>query len=625
MGSNTLNFVTDPAVADSDDVNQYFTAITGDFLPRNASSGATEDEQHSLGVPSAQWLNTYTKNLFIDGQLLDISSLAAGGDSKNAIVSGATRSGSEQPDFIRASGSSNALTILAATTNLQITANSTSVTISSDIPVTGLTLAPSSNNTCLINDTSLSDQSYTKYVGEHPEDKLTIDTAGTEITSRVGQYVALKGASEYMLAYVEDDTTLSNIFRGFFFDSSGSPIVRETLANNDTLTLMALGWVFLDSNGVTVDVTYTTPIYSSVEPSSPATDDYWYDTINTEWKRYDGSSFQTVDRIPVGLVVIDTANAVASRSLDFTKSFSDFIDFEVETRDVNGTVGVYTKNTKPALSVYGKTISFPASPIQFDATDDIETGSPANNTLYYLYITQDGVKKSSLERPVNRESDLKGWYHPYHTWRFVGVAETDGSAVFDAANSHNSKEKRTDFFTSSSTFYPVPNKKNKVTVIGGGGGGASSSSSGSGGGTTSFGSFCSGSGGSGGGTGDASSSGGSGSGGDLNISGCASSSGAEPVCGSGGPSMFGGGGRGGQTSGSSGSSGSSGGGGGGANNGLGTPANGGGGGGGGAAIKELYILEQTVTLTIGSGGSGGSSNGRTGGSGGAGLCMVEYI
>ena len=63
MGSNTLNTISLPKTLEADDVNQFYTAITGDFLPRNVSSGAIETETHSLGVSATQWKNIYGKNL----------------------------------------------------------------------------------------------------------------------------------------------------------------------------------------------------------------------------------------------------------------------------------------------------------------------------------------------------------------------------------------------------------------------------------------------------------------------------------------------------------------------------------------------------------------------------------
>lgn len=469
MGSNTLVQIVNGAISDDDQLNQYFTALTGDFLPRNGSSGAPETNQHSLGSAVVTWKNIHVSNLFLNGTLFDPE--AAGIDAKNAIVSGKTRTGSGQPDFIRASGSGASCTIQATATPLQITANNISVTISADIAVTSLTTAPGSNNTCLINDATLTDGPETRYVGEHPDKPIIVDNVGSEITNRVGEYICLKAGTEYMLPFVESTTVLRNVYRGFFFDSSGNPIVRETLAENDTLTIMSLGWVFMDSNGATVDVSYKSPIWSYDEPASPDTDDYWFDLEVREWKRYSGSAWVTQNRLPIGLVVIDGANCVASRSFDFTKLYSEQINLEVEVESV--TV-IRTKDTRSNVSVYGTQNDFAYNSLKWDIATDLESGlTEANTTLYHLYVTQDGEPVIATELPYNRRHDLGGLYHPYHSWRYVGSAYNDGSGNLIAANSKNTNAPKMQTFEASGHFIYIPHTVDyDVVCVGGGGGGA---------------------------------------------------------------------------------------------------------------------------------------------------------
>lgn len=427
MGTNTLtSFTSGPITVDT--VNQYFTALGGNFVPRqvSGSSAAPIDNTYFLGTASYRWKEAHITDLYLNGSLFDPD--AVGVDSKFAINSGQTVSGSDKSDFIRASGSGASATILATTTNLQITANSVSVTVTSDISVSSLTVAPSTNNTCLVNDAALAGGNETKYTGENENDPITIDNVGTEITDRIGQYVCLKHntTGEYIFAYVEDATTLNRCYRGFFFDSSGNPVTRDVLSNNDQLNLMSLGWVFLDNDGTTVDVTYTSPIYSATEPASPVTDDYWFDLTNRLWKRYSGSAFVQVDRVLIGLVVIDTTNCVASRSFDFTKAYDPFISLEVE---LDSTTVVKTSHGYSAVHVNGQIQELYAGAFQWDITSDLESGlTEASSTHYYLYVTEDGAPIISEERPYNREHDLRGYYHPYNSWRYVGMAFNDGSS-----------------------------------------------------------------------------------------------------------------------------------------------------------------------------------------------------
>ena len=425
MGDNTLTTIAEPATVEVADGNQFFTALVGDSIPRDTSTGAPEDNVHKLGRLAFRWKEAHITDLFLGGSLFDPDAL--GVDVKFSINAGATRTDSEQPDFLRADGTGANATILATATDFQITANNTSVTISSDIAITSLTVAPSSNNTALVNDTDLAGGNNTKFTGEDVGDSLIIDTVGSEITDRIGEFICLKTPTgEFMFAFVEDATTLNRCYRGFFFDDNGDPVVRGVLSNNNTLTLMSLGWVFLDNNGTTVDVSYTSPIYSGVEPPSPVTDDYWFDLKNILWKRFDGSTFEQVDRMLIGLLVIDETNCVAARSFDFTKSYDDFIDLQIEIKSVTE---IRTQLGYSRISVYGKSKELYAGEFIWDITSDLETGvSESASTTYFIYVTEEGIPIISDEKPFDRESELRGFYHPYHSWRFVGEAFNDSSS-----------------------------------------------------------------------------------------------------------------------------------------------------------------------------------------------------
>lgn len=642
MGSVNLPDVSGPFI-ELDDVNDLRSAFRGVVLGRNSSGSPASGQD--LGSSSVPWGTLYLQNLNLNGQIIDFDNIGAG-STANSIISGATRTASGQPDFLRAAGSGGGASfdILATTTNLVYTASSVSATISADVTVSSLTVAPSTNNTCAINDTSYSGGNSTKYEGE-ATGSITIDAAGTEITSRVGQYVALKGTNEIMLAYVESTTELRNIYRGFFFDDSGDPIVRETLSDNDTLTFLSLGWIFAENNASTIDISYRSPYVQHDEPSAGVTDDYWLDLSTNRWKRYDGSDWQTIDRTLIGLCVIDTADCLATRALDFSKSFIDHIDVELEFKS---TTQVRSQKGYSSISVYGSLIRYDGAPIVWDITTDLESGlTEASDTLYYVYISEDGEKIISDERPYNRVSDLRGFYHPYHTWRYVGVLYNNGSSNITTANSKNNNQKKVEVFTSSSEFLPLPNISNvKATVVGGGGGGGgavnSSQTAGDTGGTSSFGSHCSATGGSGGETGNAAASdgsilggdGGSGSGGDINLSGTPGMDGFTDsttelgISGHGGhaPGLYGGSGANGIIAEADGTDATSpGGGGSGGFVALGGTGNsaGGGGGGGGCSIKFLSGISTRVSVTVGAGGAGKNTT-RDGGDGADGIVVVEY-
>jgi len=428
MGSNTLTSKAEPATVEVADVNQFRTAFLGNLIPRNTSTGAAEDNVHKIGEAAFRWLEGHFTSIFLNGSLFDPD--AIGADTKFAVLSGATRTDSGQPDFLRASGSGATATILATATDLSIIANNNALTVDTDIAIASLTLAPSANNTALVNDVLLAGGNETKFTGEDENSIITIDTVGTEISNRVGEYICLKTPTgEFMFVFVQDATTLSHAFRGYFFDSAGAPVVRGVLSNNDTLTIMSLGWVFLDKNGTTVDISYNSPVYSGVEPASPVVDDYWFDLKNRLWKRHNGTSFVSVDRTLIGLLVIDTVNCVASRSSDFTKGYDSFIDLSIELESVTE---VKTKKGYSRISVYGQTQELYAGEFLWDIATDLETGvSEAASTDFFLYLTEEGIPKISDEKPYDRQSELKGFYHPYHSWRNVGKVFNDSGSDFN--------------------------------------------------------------------------------------------------------------------------------------------------------------------------------------------------
>ena len=342
----------------------------------------------------------------------------------NRIISGAARADSSQPDFLRANGAAASMSVLGATTNIILSINALAATVSTDIVKTSLTVAPSTNNTALVNDATMSND---LYAGED-DTEITIGTVGSEISALIGQYIALKTATgEIMYGFLKDATTLTNVLRGFFFDSAGAPIVRGNLSDTNVLTLMNVGYVFVEDNGTTVDISYSQPVYAFEAPSGPATGQYWFDITNQTWKRYSGTEFVIINRILVGMVVLDATNAIATRTSDLTNKFSDFNNVDL---DISSTEIIKSKSFSSRLNVYGTEVTQDLNKLSWNITTDLEGGlTEAISTVYYLYVSIDGERIISDEKPYFRE-DLKGDYHPYHTWRLVGMAYNDASSNF---------------------------------------------------------------------------------------------------------------------------------------------------------------------------------------------------
>lgn len=429
MGTNTLTAVS-AGVSSEDDLNQFRDALIGDIVPRD-NSGIPADAAGNLGAPTIQFDKLFCKRLFQSG--IEI----AGDPEKiqpNDVIDGATRSGSNQPQYLEPSGSGAGFTVIGTATTLQVDINSSLVEVSADVSGTS-TLAPSSNNTCLVNDSAAASQYSTRTWGEYLAEKesITIDTAGSEITNRVGQFAAFKvGTTEYFMAYIASSTSLQFAYRGFFYDTSGNPLNRLTLADNATITLMALNWVFLKNDG-TVSVTTRTPTWSATEPSSPSSNDRWYDLTIQEWKKYNGSAFVSSDETWIGWVVSDSTNCVAARCREFAANYKE--DNTIVLGNLaNATVDSLRANS--IINVCGEEIAFNLTFPQWNmashlaSSADLYSSSEQASRVYYFFVSDIGELKISDVHPYWRP-DLKGYYAPHQPWRCVGFAHNNGSSNFD--------------------------------------------------------------------------------------------------------------------------------------------------------------------------------------------------
>lgn len=431
MGSNSLTNKVAGNTIFSTDVNELQTALNGDFVGRNSSGSPTASQ--NLGTAAVPWGAIRGSSLILGGSSVDTSQVAA---PPFRVVSGATRSTSNQPLYLTPEGSAATLNIKGGTTSLVYDVNGSAVTLSANLQSTGLTVAPSTNNTALVNDTDAADGDATRLWGEEnpfaQKKVITIDTVGSQITALNGKLAAFKLSTEVFLARVDtSNNRLHKCERGIFFDSSDAPLKRETLANNDTITLMSLGFVFLEDDASTIDVSYTEPTYSFTAPSPAATGDYWFDMGNSLWKRYDGVTFQTVDRTLVGMVVIDSSNCIAARSEPFDKTFKSDNEMLLE---IQSTEIIRAKRRNARTNVAGTEIDFGKSQPTWNITTNLATAADMYNsseqasTYYGLYLKNTGETVMSDIEPRVR-SDAKGLYHPQNDdWRFVGEAFNDSSS-----------------------------------------------------------------------------------------------------------------------------------------------------------------------------------------------------
>jgi len=373
-----------------------------------------------------EWYETPTSSL------LGLANAIGTGLTNNRLVSGRVRSSGTNncPIFLTPHGAAKTVTCKGSTTNFVYYVNGTEYTISTDVTLTGLTAAPSSQNTALINDgNATSDPFYTTFTGEDGT-TIPIDNAGTEVTSLVGQFAAFKlagAATEYLIAFVESSTQLTRARRGFFFDSSDAPIVRSAYTDNDTLTLMKLTWVFAKTDG-TLTATYTNPVWSDDEPSSPALGDYWFDLSANRWMVYGVGSYSSAGAHLIGVCIQDTTNTVAARSFEFFANYDTlntmelirYSNTQVKSRWMGSTVNVWGQTIKCDRALRTWDISLAAH---------LDTGiTESASTTYYCYLTDTGDQIITTVKPYDRREDLQGYYHPHSSWRCIGWFFNDGSS-----------------------------------------------------------------------------------------------------------------------------------------------------------------------------------------------------
>lgn len=368
--------------------------------------------------------------------LLGLGNAIGTGLAENRLVSGRVLTTSDQPAFLVPNGAARTVKVDGTPTSFVYFIEGVQYTISSDVTITNLTAAPSSNNTAAINEPlATADEYWTKYQGEDGT-SITVDAMGSEISALVGKFAGFKiaGAStEYFIAYVKSSTELTKARRGYFFDSTDAPIPRTAYTDNDTITLMKLTWIFANTAGA-LTATYTNPIWSDDEPSSPAVNDYWFDTSANKWKVYGVSSFSDADATLVGVCLQDATNCVAARSFEFFKNYDMTNTVEIIAESVTQ---VKSRHPGAVINAWGEAIKSEYGLHTWDMTLDLESGvTEAASTYYYFYITETGDKIISNKKPHDRREDLLGYYHPSQSWRCVGRAFNNGSSNLQEIESY---------------------------------------------------------------------------------------------------------------------------------------------------------------------------------------------
>jgi hypothetical protein len=383
-----------------------------------------------------------TNSVWYDAVPVDLTSLntevAAGIITPNRIVSGLNRTNSTFPNILEPTSTALSLTLKATSGNpLIYYIDGTKYTISADVTITGLTAAPSSNNTATLDFSALEVGSdpFNVFVGERGEPMFLTGAPGTNISSAVGRTLAFQiedaaNTIEYFTATYNNLITgyqLINATRAYFFDVARAPVPHCAISADHTITLLKLGWVFVTTTG-TLDATYNPPSYTGTEPTGPSTGDYWYDITNETWKKYSGSGWAAANATIVGIFCNTTAGCVGARPYDYHRSYDKRNDIILSRQDADTNLRSHKSNV--SINVAGKLIEYQHSQFSVNITDHVASGvTVATNKSYAVYVTRTGEPKIDTVHPIDYMNSRGGYYHRYHDWRCVGYF-TYPSAAF---------------------------------------------------------------------------------------------------------------------------------------------------------------------------------------------------
>lgn len=383
----------------------------------------------------------------------------------NSISSGLV-STNGQPVFLVPSGSTNSVTLQGASTPFVYRIGGNTYTISTNVTLTGLSSAPNTNNTLVMNDPTLASGN-SALVGENGS-TITVATMGSSVSALTSQLAAFKtdnGTAEYVLCRVESSTSLTQAFRGYFYNSSSSLMGRQTTSNGGTWTLEKLAWIYANTGGG-IQAVYTNPTYSSTAPNSPASGDMWYDFNLQLWQMYNGTAWVAANATLIGLCITTSAGVtVGARSFDFFETYSNLNTIELFPES---TSTVRAKYPGGQISVYGTTLQFGESMPVWSTSSSVESGqSLSASTMIYFYVSagpSPGNTWVSPIAPFDRRGDLQGFYHPSNPWRCLGWAFYNASSQINVTSPayeveslfRNDNSSPISLITGAAASYPLP-------------------------------------------------------------------------------------------------------------------------------------------------------------------------
>jgi len=344
--------------------------------------------------------------------------------STTRLISGPTTGNSSQLlALLPGAGTGTAANVILSVgvTPLVYAIGSQNYTISVNQTVSGLSLAPSTNNNCVLANFGFNGLQWTKMAGQYGT-QINCTSVGSSVP--LATMSAFLNGTEIFLANASA-TALSSAWRGSFFNSASARIEAATMQTSGTVSVLKLAWIFANSNG-SLAVTYTNPTISAAQPTSPNAGDYWYNTGTLSWMFYI-SSWQTAAVVPLGICAQGTAACLGARTFDTYVSPSAQNELQL---DYGGTASVIDHGIFSTVQVFGTKLNFGATKTNWNIPGNLgDSLSVSPNTTYFMYLSENGSPSITDKFPLQRK-DLLGLYHPHETWRCIGSVKTDNSTNF---------------------------------------------------------------------------------------------------------------------------------------------------------------------------------------------------
>lgn len=452
MGTNRFDLTfTETSDIDADHVKQFGVALNGDLVPRVNSVPATGP---NLGTPTLPWNGLYATSVNVGGETIDFSTVPR---LRNYAVPPA---GSVTPSFMGIDTTTNMFTIAAGSV---FVINGQRVTVESEIQFNGVppvnragferplfdsmegwTDSAIISGNPLVSETAnvifsiIGEPDFIYTAGTFPqnypagliETSLGVNNLPLATNSPIadGELFALTSptavSNELMVARYHSVGLLSSIERGVGILANGDYSSEHSIGS--TLRDYAkIGWVFLDSSGLVVEVTHNEPL-SYVPSSGGNSGDYAFDPAGDQWNRHDGTAWRPVDRTLIGRIFLTNLGPLAYDPVPygFNYSWENTIDlYGIPDSGVTTVSTLAPRRSDSFCSVYGRQVS--AAGLSFTPSD---VTTVAGDRLYF-YISISGDPMISKTRP-KIDYLRKGHYHPTEPARCIGSLQTSDGTNF---------------------------------------------------------------------------------------------------------------------------------------------------------------------------------------------------